>query len=114
MSRDQQYGTGTRKFQFCPFATSNRLHLLVNQTLWTTCEFPENVVMWHVVLFSILLSMGMLQLVLCGIQVVNGCLGCICGDCVTPSGRHCMFLGLEMTPSGYRFLNRATTSGSNR
>ena len=25
--------------------------------------------------------MGMLQVVLCGIQVVNGCLGCICGDC---------------------------------
>lgn len=54
---------------------------LVNQTLWTICEFPNNAVMWHVVLFSILLAMGLLQLVLCGIQVVNGCLGCICGDC---------------------------------
>lgn len=54
---------------------------LVNQTLWTICTYPNNVVMWHVVLFSILLSMGVLQMVLCGIQVVNGCLGCICGDC---------------------------------
>lgn len=54
---------------------------LVNQTLWTICEFPEHAVMWHVVLFSILLSMSVLQLVLCGIQVVNGCIGCFCGDC---------------------------------
>ncbi|XP_028285220.1 transmembrane 4 L6 family member 5 [Parambassis ranga] len=54
---------------------------LVNQTTWTECEYPNNIVMWHVVLFSILLSMGVLQMVLCGIQVVNGCIGCICGDC---------------------------------
>nr|XP_057922201.1 transmembrane 4 L6 family member 5 [Doryrhamphus excisus] len=54
---------------------------LVNQTIWNICQYPKNAVMWHVVLFSILLSVGVLQLVLCGIQVVNGCLGCICGDC---------------------------------
>lgn len=54
---------------------------IVNQTVWSVCEEPKNAVMWHVVLFFILLSMGLLQLVLCGIQVVNGCLGCICGDC---------------------------------
>lgn len=49
--------------------------------MWSECEQPENIVMWNVVLFSILLSMGVLQLVLCAIQVVNGCMGCICGDC---------------------------------
>ena len=54
---------------------------LANQTLWTICDFPANAVMWHVVLFSILLAMAAVQLVLCGIQVVNGCIGCICGDC---------------------------------
>lgn len=54
---------------------------LVNQTLWSICEFPKNAVMWHVVLFSMLLAMGLVQLVLCGIQVINGCLGCLCGDC---------------------------------
>uniref|UniRef100_A0A3Q3X3Y7 Transmembrane 4 L six family member 5 n=1 Tax=Mola mola TaxID=94237 RepID=A0A3Q3X3Y7_MOLML len=54
---------------------------LVKKECWTICKFPNNAVMWHVVLFSILLAMGGLQLVLCGIQVVNGCLGCFCGDC---------------------------------
>ncbi|XP_017291632.1 transmembrane 4 L6 family member 5 [Kryptolebias marmoratus] len=67
----------------CPFkdmGTGNDSYL-VNQEIWSTCEYPNNAVMWHVVLFSILLSMSVLQLVLCGIQVVNGCIGCICGDC---------------------------------
>ncbi|XP_034020480.1 transmembrane 4 L6 family member 5 [Thalassophryne amazonica] len=54
---------------------------LMNQDRWGECEYPKNVVMWHVVLFSILLGVGLLQLILCGIQVVNGCLGCFCGDC---------------------------------
>ncbi|XP_072315211.1 transmembrane 4 L6 family member 5 [Eucyclogobius newberryi] len=54
---------------------------LVNQEMWSECAHPKNIVMWHVVLFSIMLAMGFVQLVLCGIQTVNGCIGCICGDC---------------------------------
>jgi len=54
---------------------------LADKSLWDACDFPENIVLWHIVLFAILLCMGVLQTVLCGIQVVNGCLGCICGDC---------------------------------
>uniref|UniRef100_A0A669D6J2 Transmembrane 4 L six family member 5 n=1 Tax=Oreochromis niloticus TaxID=8128 RepID=A0A669D6J2_ORENI len=54
---------------------------LVNQDLWTTCVHPKNIVLWNIVLFSILLAMGLLQIVLCGLQAINGCLGCICGDC---------------------------------
>ncbi|XP_063043088.1 transmembrane 4 L6 family member 5 [Engraulis encrasicolus] len=55
---------------------------LSNTTLWDQlCLAPENIVTWHVSLFAILLCMGMLQTVLCGIQAVNGCIGCFCGDC---------------------------------
>ncbi|KAJ3585507.1 hypothetical protein NHX12_014226 [Muraenolepis orangiensis] len=54
---------------------------LSNQTLWSMCKSPEHAVEWHVGLFAILLGMGMLQTLLCGLQVVNGCIGCICGDC---------------------------------
>ncbi|XP_041634878.1 transmembrane 4 L6 family member 5 [Cheilinus undulatus] len=71
---------GEWEYPFEHYGTGNGSYL-VNQTLWTICTFPKNAVMWHVVLFSILLSMGVLQLVLCGIQVINGCMGCICGDC---------------------------------
>ncbi|XP_053272556.1 transmembrane 4 L6 family member 5 [Pleuronectes platessa] len=64
-----------------PFEEAGTGSYIGNQTSWTVCNFPANAVMWHVVLFFILLAMGLLQMVLCGIQVVNGCLGCICGDC---------------------------------
>ncbi|KAM3590528.1 uncharacterized protein V6R79_011198 [Siganus canaliculatus] len=66
-----------------PFANlpENSSSYLTNQTLWSICEFPENIVLWDVVLFSILLIVSLIQLVLCGIQVINGCLGCLCGDC---------------------------------
>ncbi|XP_020793485.1 transmembrane 4 L6 family member 5 [Boleophthalmus pectinirostris] len=75
-----EVSTGEWIYPFENTGTGNGSYL-VNQDLWTECKFPENAVMWHVVLFSILLSMGALQLVLCGIQAVNGCIGCICGDC---------------------------------
>ncbi|XP_064843601.1 transmembrane 4 L6 family member 4-like [Oncorhynchus masou masou] len=54
---------------------------LNNHTLWKDCTAPEGIVTWHLTLFSMLLVMGLLQAVLCAIQVINGLIGAICGDC---------------------------------
>uniref|UniRef100_A0A8C2E8V4 Transmembrane 4 L six family member 5 n=1 Tax=Cyprinus carpio TaxID=7962 RepID=A0A8C2E8V4_CYPCA len=53
---------------------------LGDDTTWSKCVFPENMVLWHIVLFSILLGLSLIQMILCVIQVVNGCVGCLCGD----------------------------------
>ncbi|KAK6466518.1 transmembrane 4 L6 family member 5-like [Huso huso] len=54
---------------------------LVNKDMWEQCLEPKNIVLWNIVLFSILLGLGVLEVILCGIQVFNACLGCVCGDC---------------------------------
>lgn len=54
---------------------------LSNQTLWTNCLEPKNVVSWHLSLFSVLLVTGLFQMALCAVQMVNGLLGALCGDC---------------------------------
>ncbi|XP_015265770.1 PREDICTED: transmembrane 4 L6 family member 1-like [Gekko japonicus] len=66
-----------------PFRNSTFMdNYLFNQTTWSICKKPENIILWNVVLFSLLLAIGMLEAVLCFIQVVNGLLGCMCGTCV--------------------------------
>ncbi|XP_042327902.1 transmembrane 4 L6 family member 5 isoform X2 [Sceloporus undulatus] len=71
-TQDHKWGT--------PFKDLSQSYLY-NQTMWDQCVAPPNVVLWHIVLFSILLGLGLLELVLCGVQVVNGLLGTLCGDC---------------------------------
>ncbi|XP_059922521.1 transmembrane 4 L6 family member 4 [Gadus macrocephalus] len=61
-----------------PFENSDYLS---NSASWKQCEQPADVVHWNLSLFSVLLALGLVQAVLCAVQVVNGLLGALCGDC---------------------------------
>ncbi|NXA88336.1 T4S1 protein, partial [Melanocharis versteri] len=56
----------------------NYLH---NRRTWSICLEPEGIVTWHVVLFSLLLLISVAEMVLAVLQILNGCLGCLCGFC---------------------------------
>ncbi|KAI1891567.1 hypothetical protein AGOR_G00145120 [Albula goreensis] len=61
-----------------PFENGNYLS---DHGLWAKCEGPDRIVPWHLTLFSLLLIMGLVQVLLCAFQVINGLIGTICGDC---------------------------------
>ncbi|XP_062849374.1 transmembrane 4 L6 family member 5 [Trichomycterus rosablanca] len=75
-----QVETETWEYPFEDLPKDNSSYL-VDESQWSRCIFPQNVVLWHIVLFSILMSLGVLQVILLSVQVVNGCLGFLCGDC---------------------------------
>ncbi|XP_077170307.1 transmembrane 4 L6 family member 5-like isoform X2 [Paroedura picta] len=54
---------------------------LFKQDLWDLCRVPEGVTEFNVILFSIIMGSSIVELALCGIQVVNGLFGCLCGTC---------------------------------
>ncbi|XP_022380490.1 transmembrane 4 L6 family member 5 isoform X2 [Enhydra lutris kenyoni] len=54
---------------------------LKNRTLWDLCVAPPGVVSWNVTLFSLLVAASCLEIMLCGVQLVNAALGVFCGDC---------------------------------
>ncbi|NXD79554.1 T4S1 protein, partial [Halcyon senegalensis] len=58
--------------------TENYLH---DRRIWSICLEPEGVVAWNVVLFSLLLLTSAAEMVLASLQILNGCLGCLCGFC---------------------------------
>ncbi|NXY10518.1 T4S1 protein, partial [Pteruthius melanotis] len=75
-----------------PHASNGILHLLpslshraenylYSQRTWSICLEPEGIVSWHVVLFSLLLLISVAEMVLALLQILNGCLGCLCGFC---------------------------------
>ncbi|XP_074076776.1 transmembrane 4 L6 family member 5 [Macrotis lagotis] len=63
-----------------PFENSKG-NYLGNTTLWDQCLKPPKVVAWNVTLFALLAAVSALELVLCGIQLVNAVIGVFCGDC---------------------------------
>ncbi|NXP59693.1 T4S1 protein, partial [Chloropsis cyanopogon] len=54
---------------------------LYNRSTWSICLEPEGIVPWHVALFSLLLLISAAEVVLALLQILNGCLGCLCGLC---------------------------------
>ncbi|XP_068879966.1 UBX domain-containing protein 7 isoform X3 [Aphelocoma coerulescens] len=54
---------------------------LYSRRTWNICMEPEGIVSWHVVLFSLLLLISVAEMVLALLQILNGCLGCLCGFC---------------------------------
>ncbi|XP_019385877.1 PREDICTED: transmembrane 4 L6 family member 1-like [Crocodylus porosus] len=74
--------TGDGQYMY-PFRNNTLTYnYLFNQTTWSICKKPENVVIWNIVLFSLLLGFGTVEAVLCLIQVINGFIGFICGTCI--------------------------------
>ncbi|XP_078056947.1 transmembrane 4 L6 family member 5 [Mustelus asterias] len=76
-------GSGDWEYPFQNLESS----YLSNQTLWSACKNPPNIVTWNVILFSILLAASAIEFVFCGLQVINGCIGVFCGDCRKKGGR---------------------------
>ncbi|NXA99761.1 T4S1 protein, partial [Cnemophilus loriae] len=64
-----------------PFLSHRAENYLYNPRTWSICLEPEGIVTWHVVLFSLLLLISMAEIVLALLQILNGCLGCLCGFC---------------------------------
>uniref|UniRef100_A0A8C4UD74 Transmembrane 4 L6 family member 1 n=1 Tax=Falco tinnunculus TaxID=100819 RepID=A0A8C4UD74_FALTI len=63
-----------------PFLDASENYLYDHRT-WSVCLEPEGVVAWNVVLFSLLLLISAAEMVLASLQILNGCLGCLCGFC---------------------------------
>ncbi|NXY22140.1 T4S1 protein, partial [Atrichornis clamosus] len=64
-----------------PFPSHRAENYLYNRRTWSICLEPEGIVTWHVVLFSLLLLISAAEMVLALLQILNGCLGCLCGFC---------------------------------
>ncbi|XP_064145613.1 transmembrane 4 L6 family member 1-like [Loxodonta africana] len=73
-------GSGSYTYPFRNYSLKN--NYLFNQPTWATCQEPENIVLWNVVLFSILLGIGAMEAVLCLSQLVSGLCGIFCGTCI--------------------------------
>ncbi|XP_044298532.1 transmembrane 4 L6 family member 1-like [Varanus komodoensis] len=55
---------------------------LFNQTSWSICKTPENIVLWNTILFSLLLAIGTAEAILCLAQLVNVLVGAVGSSCL--------------------------------
>ncbi|NWZ37162.1 T4S1 protein, partial [Brachypodius atriceps] len=67
--------------QLLPFLSHRAENYLYNRRTWSICLEPQGIVTWHVVLFSLLLLLSLAEMLLALLQILNGCLGCLCGFC---------------------------------
>ncbi|XP_044282731.1 transmembrane 4 L6 family member 1-like [Varanus komodoensis] len=61
---------------------------LFDTSLWNVCVEPHGVIQFNVILFSLMLCSGLVELCLCITQVFNGFFGCICGTCADKTSKH--------------------------
>uniref|UniRef100_A0A663LUB5 Transmembrane 4 L six family member 19 n=1 Tax=Athene cunicularia TaxID=194338 RepID=A0A663LUB5_ATHCN len=54
---------------------------LFDRRVWSICLEPKGAVVWNGILFFLLLLISAAEMVLASLQVLNGCLGCLCGYC---------------------------------
>uniref|UniRef100_A0A8C5SJH1 Transmembrane 4 L6 family member 5 n=1 Tax=Laticauda laticaudata TaxID=8630 RepID=A0A8C5SJH1_LATLA len=59
----------------------NRRQLSPEEALWELCAKPRPLSSWHIVLFSILLGLSLLEMVAVRHRSGNGPTGTVCGDC---------------------------------
>ncbi|NXC05926.1 T4S1 protein, partial [Orthonyx spaldingii] len=64
-----------------PLLSHRAENYLYHRRTWSICLEPEGIVTWHVVLFSLLVLISVAEMVLALLQILNGCLGCLCGSC---------------------------------
>ncbi|NXA81548.1 T4S1 protein, partial [Thryothorus ludovicianus] len=74
-------GPGASILHLLPFVSHRAENYLYHRRTWSICLEPEGIVAWHVVLFSLLLLISVAEMVLALLQILNGCLGCLCGFC---------------------------------
>ncbi|NWY22298.1 T4S1 protein, partial [Aphelocoma coerulescens] len=76
-----QEGPDASILHLLPFLSHRAENYLYSRRTWNICMEPEGIVSWHVVLFSLLLLISVAEMVLALLQILNGCLGCLCGFC---------------------------------
>ncbi|XP_042654619.1 transmembrane 4 L6 family member 19 [Tyto alba] len=79
-----QHGHGPGTLWGYPFldSPSHRAeNYLYDRRTWSTCLEPEGIVVWNIVFFFLLLFVSAAEMVLASLQILNGCLGCLCGFC---------------------------------